>query len=495
MLPYKTSGPSQRNPFHRSAIRLGLTTICGLALTALPALQAAESESERLGKLEAAVKALQSENASLKHEVSELKKSKQRSHTSVAAEKLATPPGDGKSYVEAAAVEKKAVDVTAAGSETTLVLGGFIQGQFEAGDVSAYDGRLPGPVTVKTKDRFRLRRARINLSGDLAEQFDFKLEGDFELNDGGLTVRDANGRTLASNTNRVGFAATDVFVNWHALPEANIKLGQFKAPFGLEQLTSDTKLYAVERSQASEALTPERQIGIQLWGKPLTNIWPEHKDLLTYSAGIFNGSGRNTTTNDNNEFMYVARLESQLYSGKLGGQDVGLKIGSDYLSSRDDRGVNISQTGNLLVGRDGSLSSFILPGADEREAYGVDASLRVGPFDLVGEYIDERVRPRTVAGVAPGFTRFRANGYYVTGSYFVMPKKLQLVVKWEDFNPGQVADDNLHSITGGVNYYIHGDDIKLMADYIHTWSDFRSSHPQFGDDQFDEVLLRMQVMF
>jgi phosphate-selective porin OprO and OprP len=311
------------------------------------------------------------------------------------------------------------------------VLGGFVQGQFETGDVSAYDGRFPGPITAKTKDRFRLRRTRINLSGDFAEQFDFKLEGDFELSDGGLTVRDAQGRTLASNTNRVGFAATDVFINWHELPEANVKLGQFKAPFGLEQLTSDTKLFTIERSQVTEALTPERQIGIQVWGKPFADLWPEEKDFVTYSAGVFNGSGRNTTTNDNNEYMYAARLEAQLFAGKLGGLDASAKIGGDYFTSRDDKGTNVSQAGNLIVGGDGSLSSFVLPSADEREGYGVDTSLHLGPFDVVGEYLDERIRPRTVAGVAPAFTGFDAHGYYIAGGYFVVPKKLQLVAKWE----------------------------------------------------------------
>ena len=53
----------------------------------------------------------------------------------------------------------------------------------------------------------------------------------------------------------------------------------------------------------------------------------------------------------------------------------------------------------------------------------------------------------------------------------------------------------LHSITGGLNYYIHGDGIKVMANYVHTWSDFREANPQFGQDKFDEVLLRLQVTF
>ena len=150
---------------------------------------------------------------------------------------------------------------------------------------------------------------------------------------------------------------------------------------------------------------------------------------------------------------------------------------------------------NLLVNSDGSLSPFVLPGADERTAWGVDAALKLGPFDLIGEYLQEKVNGRTVNGVPPGFADFTTNGFYVTGAYYLIPKKLQAVVRWEDLNPGQKGNDGIRSITGGLNYYIHGDDIKLMANYIHTWSDFREAHPQFGDDQFDEVIMRLQLMF
>src|SRR6202011_346111 len=85
--------------------------------------------------------------------------------------------------------------------------------------------------------------------------------------------------------------------------------------------------------------------------------------------------------------------------------------------------------------------------------------------------------------------------WYVQGSYFIIPKKLQAVIKWEELSPDQVADDGIRSITAGLNYYIHSDSIKVMANYVHTWSDFRTAHPQFGDDEFDEVILRLQVMF
>jgi len=460
-----------------------ITRAAGASLAAISLLSAqplraqAASDSARIEKLERAVELLQKQNAELKAEVKSLKS---KDTASVSDAKFKTKVTyDGKTYVEKAVPEEKPpVYVQQRGPELKLVLGGYVQINFEDGDVSAFEGRF-GQTALK--DRFRLRRARINLTGDFAEQFDFKVEGDFENSDG-------------INSNRTAFSGTDIFVNWHQFAEANIKAGQWKAPFGLEQLTPDPSLIIIERSLPTGAITPERQIGVQLWGKPFANIWPDGKDFLTYYAGIFNGNGRNTSVNDNNNFMYVGRLESTLFQGVFG-KDSYLKLGADVLNSRDDKGTNISQTLNLLVNSDGSLSPFVLPGADERTAWSVDAWLKMGPFDLIGEYLQGHVRGRTVNGVPPGFADFTTNGFYITAAYFLIPKKLQVAVQWQDLNPGQMGNDGIHSITGGLNYYIHGDDLKLMVDYIHTWSDFREANPEFGQDDFDEVIGRVQVMF
>src|SRR5437868_7096664 len=465
-----------------SLVRIGITL--PLLLLVIQPLRAqtssSNSESERLQKLERAVEQLQKRNAELEREVSSLKK-QSTSEPGAGGKRKTEVTYDGKSYVAEIVVveDKPPIYVTPRASEFKLVLGGYIQMNLEDGEVSAFEGRF-GQTALK--DRFRLRRTRINLTGDFAENFDFKVEGEFENSDG-------------ISSNRTDFSGTDIFINWHQFAEANVKVGQWKAPFGLEQLTPDPSLIIIERSLPTGAITPERQIGVQLWGKPFTNVWPDQKDLLTYYAGIFNGNGRNVTINDNNNFMYVGRLELQPFKGKILGQDSSLKLGADVLNSRDDKGTNISQTLNLLVNADGSLSPYVLPGADERTAWSVDAWLKLGPFDLIGEYLEEYVNGRTVNGVAPGFADFTTNGYYITAGYFLIPKKLQAVVRWEGLNPGQKGNDGIRSITGGLNYYIHGDSIKLMANYIHTWSDFREAHPQLGDDQFDEVIMRLQLMF
>ena len=464
------------NKFVLRAAGVGLAAVA--SITAQPLRAESSSESARIDKLERAVELLEKQNAELKAEVNSLKTKQAAYPPEGKLKKKVTY--DGKTYVEKAVVEeeKPTLYVQQRGVELKLVLGGFIQANFEGIDVSPFEGRF-GQTALK--DRFRLRRARINLTGEFAEQFDFKLEGDFENSDG-------------LNSSRTAFEATDIFINWHQFPAAQIKIGQWKAPFGLEQTTPDTSLYTIERTLPTGAITPERQIGIQLWGKPLANVWPDQKDLLTYYAGVFNGNGRNTTVNDNNNFMYVGRLESTLFKSKMWGESF-LKLGTDVLNSRDDKGTNISQTLNLLVNPDGSLSPFVLPGADERTAWSVDAWLKLGPFDLIGEYLEEYVHGRTVNGVPPGFDNFTTNGYYITGGYFLIPKKLQAVVQWQDLNPGQMGSDGIHSILGGLNYYIRGDDLKLMVNYIHTWSDFREANPDLGRDQFNEVIGRIQVMF
>ena len=477
----------------------GISLAAIALLTAQPLCAESSSDTARLEKLERAVEQLQKQNgaleqrnAELEQKISVLEKRTASAPDSAAtrqSQKTASVPDakfktkvtyDGKTYVEKAVVEdsKPPIYVVPRGTELKLVLGGFIQANVEGGAAFAFNGNF-GQTAIN--DRFRLRRARINLTGDFAEQFDFKMEGDFQQNDG-------------TNGGRTDFSATDIFINWHQFPAAQIKVGQYKAPFGLDQLTPDTTLFTIERTLPTGAITPERQIGVELWGKPLTNIWPEQKDLLTYYAGVFNGNGRNINTNDDNYFMYVGRLELMPVHGKIFGQDSFLKLGGDVLNSRDEKGVNISESGNLLVNTDGSLSPFTLPSADERTAWSVDAWFELGRFDLIGEYLLEHVQSRNVVGGTP-FNNFTTDGFYVTGAYFILPKKLQAVVQWQYLNPGQKGNDGLYSILGGLNYYIHGDDLKLMVNYIHTWSDFREVHPQFGDDQFDEVIGRVQLMF
>src|SRR6187397_1175587 len=110
--------------------------ILGSLLVAIqPLTVQSASESDRLEKLEHAVEQLQKRNAELEAEVRSLKKENSKKETA------AVPDGkfktkvtyDGKTYVEQAvpAPEKPPLFVLQRGSEIKLVLGGFIQVNFE----------------------------------------------------------------------------------------------------------------------------------------------------------------------------------------------------------------------------------------------------------------------------------------------------------------------------------------------------------------------------
>src|SRR5207247_9512123 len=232
-------------PIKRCFLKQISVVVAVLLLTTIPLAAAQPSDSERLEKLERAVEQLQKRNAELEAEVHSLKKG-----TTAVPEGKTKVTYDGKTYVEKAVVEeeKPPVYVQQRGPELKLVLGGFIQANFEDGDVSAFEGRF-GQTALK--DRFRLRRARINLTGDFAEQFDFKIEGDFEQSDG-------------INSGRTDFSGTDIFINWHQFPAAQLKAGQDKAPFGLEQLTPDTSLLTIEGTLHTGGIRPECQVVVEL---------------------------------------------------------------------------------------------------------------------------------------------------------------------------------------------------------------------------------------
>src|SRR6266705_3793765 len=114
-----------------------------ISLAAQPLRAQTSSESERLQKLARAVEQLQKRNGELEQEVSSLKK--QAASTAEVGAKMKTKVTyDGKTYVEKAVVEEGElpVYVQQRGPELKLVLGGFTQTNFEAGDVSAFEGRF-----------------------------------------------------------------------------------------------------------------------------------------------------------------------------------------------------------------------------------------------------------------------------------------------------------------------------------------------------------------
>ncbi len=343
--------------------------------------------------------------------------------------------------------------VKPAGREPTLAIGGLLQVQMDVGDRG--DSRF-----TNDNDRFYLRRARLNATGKFLEEFDFRLELDLA---GSL-----------SNTSALRAQMTDGFINWNRYPAVNVRAGQFKTPFGFEQLYGDPRLITIERSLVNDRLTASRQIGAQVGGDLL-------EKRLTYAAGAFNGNAVNNNFNDDDRFFLAGRLAGVPWQGKLGGQPATWSVGGNAFSSQDanvplaDLGLDSTPA---TPDRDGTFSG-------ERTGSGLDTQLIAGPLEIWAEYL--RVRFEPDSGIPR--RRFDADGWYGQGSYFVVPKRLQVVLKYETFDPSSnLEEDNTDTATLGANLYLKGHDLKLMLDYLRV-------EPPAGADSQDKVIARLQVNF
>ncbi|MDX1779384.1 MAG: porin, partial [Thermodesulfobacteriota bacterium] len=106
-------------------------------------------------------------------------------------------------------------------------------------DFRAYNSGHP------SDSEFYISRARIYLSGTLYSYFDFKVQADFGKGDSNLK---------------------DGFINVKYFPFAQFKMGQFKAPFSLERMSSSKYMPFIERALPVDNLTPDRDIGFMVHG-------------------------------------------------------------------------------------------------------------------------------------------------------------------------------------------------------------------------------------
>jgi phosphate-selective porin len=345
------------------------------------------------------------------------------------------------------------VVVKPAGKEPTLTLGGLLQVQADVGDRG--DDRF-----TDGNDRFYLRRARLNATGKFLEEFDFRLEMDLA---GSL-----------SNTSGLRAQMTDGFINWNHSPAANVRAGQFKTPFGFEQLYGDPRLLTIERSLVNDRLTLSRQIGAQVGGDLL-------EKRLSYAVGAFNGNSVNNNFNDNDKFVWAGRVAGVPWQQGSGDGARSWAVGADGFASED---TGLAQPSAFRFDSTPAAADRDNLFTGERHGIGVDTQVTAGPFELWAEALQVRWEPVS----RKPRPRLESAGWYAQASTYVMPKRLQVVAKFETFDPDRdAADDETDTVTVGLNYYFKGHDLKAMLDYLRVDPAARETE--------DKVIARIQVAF
>lgn len=239
----------------------------------------------------------------------------------------------------------------------------------------------------------------------------------------------------------------DAYVSYTRFEKwAKISLGQFKTPFSLEQNTSCSGLYTVNRSDVvSQLAGPQRDLGVMVSGGSDTL-------LVKYNLGLFNGAGINTIDNNKNKEVVGRLVINPLSFLHIGGS---FRMGKTNPTNTDEELNDIYRYGAEISGEYSGLY--------------VQAEYILGQDEL---YSDSHVPIYGGCGGIVGYDTkskgtYQKSGYAATIAYMT-PWNLEPVAKFETWDPDMdMDDDELSNLTFGLNYFVN-DYSRLQINYIHT---------------------------
>ena len=233
-------------------------------------------------------------------------------------------------------------------------------------------------------DGTEFRRTRLMLQGKV-NQFEWKTQYDFAR----------GGEGSGDKGNRPAFK--DVYVGVSGVPYGlgALRVGHFKEPFGLEELTSSKYITFMERSLTS-AFVPSRNVGVMA-----------HRtfDTGTLAYGVFRTTGDNGYDEGDGDYNLTGRY-TRLLRNEDGGRNL-LHVGA-AASARSIDGLKLDVRPSAhLAGKVGGGTDLT---ADGEFKYGVEAAWVRGPFSVQTEFMGSSVEAAD---------NFSYTGWYVMASYFL----------------------------------------------------------------------------
>jgi phosphate-selective porin OprO and OprP len=237
----------------------------------------------------------------------------------------------------------------------SIYLGGLLQTDYR---YYRYDDIDPN------KDGFDIRRARVLLSGNFLKHFAYKFEYEFQ---------GAESRNLL-----------DAYLDTHFSSLFNLRAGQFKEPFGLEQYTPDKNLFFASRSMG-HYLMPGRDIGLMA-----RTSWLN--DMVHLDLGVFNGDGQDGSLGgDEDAPQMTGRLVLSPFRNRGPALLNDLVFGGSFNYGKiDSNNVDIHvRTSGLTPFFDvASNAKFnIIRDADTLTRYAAELGWAFGPLALMAEYV------------------------------------------------------------------------------------------------------------
>ncbi len=355
-----------------------------------------------------------------------------------------------------------------------LKIGGRIM--FDSTWVNEDDG-LKADVGAQ-EDGAEFRRARLYTSGLIYDNVEFKLQFDFAGGDADLK---------------------DAYIGLTDFPIGRIRVGHFKEPFGLEELTSSKYITFIERSLPTVAFSPSRNVGVMLFGNALAASEPR----MTWAMGVFQETDGYGEVHDDGGYSFTGRLTGLPWYKDKGASVLHVGAAFSARDTTDDTQSYDTEPEAHLVDNFVDTGSFT---SKYTQLLGLETAWVNGPLSIQSEYI------RADADVS---STANFSGYYIQASYFltgehrkykpsagafsrVKPKKNYAfeggLGAWEvalryssiDLDDSSVDGGDLDNITAGLNWHLNPN-TRIMWNYV--------SVDKNGVGNADIFLMRFQIDF
>ena len=281
-------------------------------------------------------------------------------------------------------------------------------------------------------------------------------------------------------------------------------IGLDKIPFNREWMTSSRAQMAADRSLIQRQFTSGRSVGATLLG----HLFPGTAADLNYWIGIWTGTGITQATNDDNNPLYVARLQWNPL-----GRSVGFYFTDASFSEKPELSLAFAAMNNVSPytrwndngGVGGMMTELFLCGTtacSSTNTKGFNGQFRDNQlmaelaFHYRGWAVEHEFHWKTITDNV-NHTKTAMFGSFAQVSYFphyiipAIPKPLNLGVRYAFVKPSAGMPTGLRQeYTGAVNWFILGHNDKITLDYSYLTLDALSGAPSYN-----RVRLQWELQF
>jgi phosphate-selective porin OprO/OprP len=326
--------------------------------------------------------------------------------------------------------------------------------------------KLPGTEAAgDSQGSFRIRRAKLKFEGWFYKPY---LQYEVQTNWPGI-----------ASTN-LGQYLEDANINWDVTKgkkQFMVKFGQFKVPFGLQELTSSGSQQFVDRSLVSNAYFRGRETGLSVWGVLGNN-------KFEYRGMISNGNGITRSVNDNADFQYNARVTFQ----PNGAVPLGTYSGAHQSESDFESKALGKPIFTLSAGFEQNDLRFVATDLKTNlrtTLFEVDTMFKYRGFSATAAYIWGEREPQEINA------KFDTSGWYAQAGYFLKPENWEIAFRYGEQDPSDlVGPDKITEMRGGINYFYARHAFKVQLDYGQIKTETSS-----GDRKNNELRIQTQFIF